>query len=284
MTLDDYTFRLGDSGVILNTDVSFPFIDIDKVTGLDSPEFRETTREHEGTDGGFLDAEFERGRDIILEGTAYCTVGSEEPFLDSLKYNYAPVRSPVPFYIKAPGVNERFINVKSRGISYDWDNLRRLGMTRIQFKMYAEDPRIYDSQEISLTIPFSGFVGTGFGFNFGFDFGFGSAVLPPGGVVTNTGNRPTPAIITISGPVTDPRVTNDTLGFTLSFDIDLGGSDVLVVDLLNRTAILNGVVNVRGALIDPDWWLLEPGVNSIIYTAGSGSGSSLTVTFHPAWR
>lgn len=284
MPLDDYTFKLGDSGVVLNTDPSFPFVDIEKVVGLDSPEFRETTREHEGTDGGFLDAEFERGRELVLEGIAYCDADDIETYMDSIKYNYAPVTSPIPFYFKAPGVDERLLFVKSRGVTYDWDLLRRLGMTRIQFKMFAEDPRIYTSEEQTLEIAFSGFSGDGFGFDLGFDFGFGAAVLPPGGSVFNGGNRPAPALITIEGPVINPRVTNDTLGLTLSFVITLGASDVLTVDLGTRSVLLNGSVNVRGALIEPTWWLLEPGTNSIIYTAGSGGGSNLILTFRDAWR
>lgn len=284
MTLADYTFRLGDSGVVLNTDPSFPFVDIDKVSGLDSPAFRETTREHEGTDGGFMDAEFERGREIFLEGTAYCDVSNVETYMDSLKANYAPVTTPIPLYFKAPNVNERLVFVKSRGVSYDWETLRRLGMTRIQFKMFAEDPRIYDSTEQTLTIAFSGFTGDGFGFNLGFNFGFGSAVLPPGGSVFNGGNRPAPAKITIAGPVINPRITNDTLGLTLSFVITLGASDTLVIDLGTRSVTLNGTINARGTLVDPTWWLLAPGTNSIIYTAGSGGGSTLTMTFRNAWR
>jgi hypothetical protein len=286
MPLDDYTFKLGDSGVVLNDDPALPFVDIEKVTGLDSPPFRETTREHEGVDGGFLDAEFERGRDIILEGVVYAdeTGTGVETFMDSIKFNYAPVTAPIPFYFKAPGVEERLVFVKSRGVSYDWDQLRRLGMARIQFKMFGEDPRIYTSVEETLDIPFSGFTGSGFSFSLAFSFGFGAAVLPPGGTVTNSGNRPAPAIITIDGPVTDPRITNDTLGLTLSFVITLSGTDSLVIDLGSRTAILNGTTNVRGTLIDPTWWLLAPGDNSITYTAGSGTGSNLNITFRSAWR
>lgn len=284
MTLSDYTFRLGDTGVVLNTDLSIPFVDIDKISGLDSAPYRETIRDHEGIDGGFIDAEFEQGREIFLEGTAYVDPTTPESYMDSLKYNFAPVQTPIPFYFKMPGISERLIFVKPRGVAYDIDTLRRIGMTRVQFKMYAEDPRMYTNSLISSDIPFSGFAGAGFSFSLGFNFGFGAAVTPPSTSVFNDGNRPAPAILTISGPVTNPRISNDTLGLTLSFQIVLSASDELVVDLGYRTVTLNGNINARGTLIDPDWWLLQPGSNSITYTAGSGGGSNVNISFRSAWR
>jgi len=118
MTLEDYTFQLN-SGVLLNSSILLPFVDIDRVVGLDSPPFRETVREHEGQDGGFIDAEFESGRDVILEGTVFADSSTIEDYLDDLKANYGPIRAPVPFVFKAPGVGERVLFVTFRGCRYD---------------------------------------------------------------------------------------------------------------------------------------------------------------------
>src|ERR1041385_8729033 len=168
MTLADYTFRFDTStslGVVLNDDASIPFVDIQSVTGLDSAEYRETMRDHEGTDGGFLDAEFEKGREIILEGVVYANSSNIEPYMDNLKFNFAPATTPSEFHFKAPGANERLLFVKPRGVRYNWDQLRRLGMTSIQFLMYAEDPRIYDANTSSTIIAYGGDAGLGFSFN-----------------------------------------------------------------------------------------------------------------------
>ncbi len=282
--ITDYTFKLGDTGIVLNDDAaSLPFVDIDRVSGLDSTPFRETIRDHEGVDGGFIDAEFETGREIFLEGTAYCVTGLEEMYMDSLKFNYAPVTTPIPFYLKAPAVDERVIFVKSRGVSYNWDTLRRIGMTRIQFKMFAEDPRLYDNFLQQSVIPFGGEVATGMGFNFGFNFGFGVTVLPNGLTVTNVGNRPTPAVLTIVGPVVTPRIINDTLSRTLEFAITLSALDTLVVDLGNRTVTLNGNVNRRNTMTISQWFLLAPGNTFLRFGGASGTGT-MTVTFRNAWR
>jgi hypothetical protein len=282
--ITDYTFQLGDNGIVLNDDAaSLPFVDIDRVAGLDSPTFRETMRDHEGVDGGFIDAEFETGREIFLEGTAYCVTGLEEMYMDELKFNYAPVTTSIPLYLKAPAVDERLIFVKSRGVSYDWSTLRRIGMTRVQFKMFAEDPRLYDNFLQEYVIPFGGEIGTGLGFNFGFNFGFGVTVLPNGLTVTNVGNRPTPAILTIVGPVVNPTIINDTLSRTLAFAITLGALDSLVVDLGNRTVTLNGNVNRRNTMTQSNWFLISQGDSFIRFGGQSGTGT-MTVTFRNAWR
>lgn len=489
--LGDYEFQLNDTGVRLNTGNVVPFVDITKVTGLDNAPYRETIRDHEGTDGGFLDAEFERGRDIILEGIIYCDGSSVEPYLDSLKYNYGPVRTPIPLYFKSSGVLERVIFVKPRGFHFDWETARRLGITNAQFLMYAEDPRIYTNILNSIVIPFGGSATTGFGFNtnpiitdtytrsvsngwgtpdvggatttingaasdysvgsgvgsissgtlnvrrtvnygnntfntdvdltidvsiptltatqpadiriytrftdinnnywlqlsydtsgnidlslgktvasvdttlnsaaniitytggaithahiiiagselkgriwsgategttwqvsatdstfasgsiavsiiyntgntntlpqvatfdvlsakvgMGFNMGFGSTVPPDGTYIINNGNRPTPAVCTIAGPVVDPRIINDTDSKSLNFSITLLGDETLIVDLVNRTVLFNGTVNRRDALTTSDWFLFNPGSTFIRFGGSSGSGT-LTVAYRDAWR
>jgi hypothetical protein len=489
--LNDYEFKLNDTGVLLNGGNIAPFVDVMKVSGLDNAPYRETIRDHEGTDGGFLDAEFERGRDIVLEGVIYCDSSSVEPYLDSLKSNYAPVRTPIPFYFKSSGVNERVVFVKPRGVRFDWELARRIGMTNAQFLLYAEDPRIYDNILNSIVIPFGGSATTGFGFNvspiitdtftrsvsngwgtpdvggatstangsasdysvgsgvgsisngtlnvkrtviysnntfntdsditidvsvptltvtqpaeiriysrftdvnnnywlqlsydtagnidlsvgktvasvdttlasaadvvtytggstthahfitsgselkgrvwtgategttwtvsstdgafssgftavsskyntgntntlpqvvtfdnlsvkvgFGFNLSFGTTVPPDGTYIVNSGNRPTPAVLTIAGPVTDPRIVNDTNSKTLNFLITLAGGETLTVDLANKTVLFNNTINRRDTLQTTDWFLFNPGSTFIRFGGSSGSGT-LTVAYRNAWR
>jgi hypothetical protein len=286
--MDDFTFRLGATGVVLNTDASsFPFVDIEEARGFDSAPFRETQRDHEGDDGGFIDAEFEKGRDLALTGTLYSFGASMETYLDDLKDNWGPSPDQIPLYFQAPGVPERLLLVKPLGVAYDWNALRRLGKASIQFKAFAEDPRIYDSALVSQTANLSATVYTGFGFNFGFNFGFGGvSVITDAMTVTNTGNRPTPPVFTITGPVTNPRILNDTLSKEMVFTTVLGAGETLVVDAKNKTVRLNGTTNRRNTLVSADsWFYLARGANSIRYRAESADPvSSLNVQFRPAWR
>jgi hypothetical protein len=288
MTLtESFTFKYSDTGVVLNSSFSgLPFIDVLKVAGLDNSPYRETTREHEGTDGGFLDAEFEKGREISLEGIIYASPSSMDSLLDTLKLNFAPTATPLPFYFTGDGsTSERVVFAKSHGISYDWDRGKGLGEVSFRVGLFAEDPIIYGA-ESSIQISFGVQVFTGLTFNLAFNFGFGGTIgTGDGAYVVNDGNRDAPAVITITGPSNDPQIVNDTAGLTMQFDIDLpSSSDTLAIDLGNRTVTLNGTANRRGSLLDPNWFLLTPGANFLRYRAASGTGSFATVVFRSAWR
>lgn len=283
--MDTFSYKLGDTGTILNpNDQTLPFVDITKVSGLDTPELRSTERDHEGVDGGFLDAEFEKMRTLVFEGSVIGNVDTLEVFLDTLKGNWAPRRLAIPLYFAHPGVAERVVFVKPLGCKYDVDAARRYGTADIQFMCQAEDPRIYDSalqtQNIAQGVPIT----TGFAFDLGFNFGFGAPVSPEGTNVTNYGNRPTPAVITIPGPVTNPRIFNDTYSNELQFEIDVAASDYLVIDLGYRTVKLNGSVSRRSALLEPDWFLLEAGDNFLRYRASTGGAAPATIAYRNAWR
>jgi hypothetical protein len=169
---------------------------------MDNAPYRETVRDHEGADGGFIDAEFEKARDIILEGSAFATVGSVETYLDSLKANYAPVTTPIPFYFKPGGVDERLIYVKPRGCRYDWEQARRTGMTNIQFLMVAEDPRFYSSVLGTSVVAYGGDGGLGFGFTRYYD-DFARLSTDTWGTAT-TGNT-----YTLTGTAADFDVNGD---------------------------------------------------------------------------
>jgi len=282
-----WTFQLLDTGVVLNNDTGpggGPWVDIETVRGLDSAPFRETKRDHEGVDGGFLDAEFEQGRDITLDGTVYANGSPIEPFLDLLKSNYEPQTSPVPFYVIDPDVGLRVLFVKPRGVRYDWTTARRYGTERVQFLAYAEDPRIYDANLSSATLLIGATITTGLSFPLSFNFGFGgTSTTLDGQFITNAGNRPTPAIVTFNGPLDTPTLINDTLGLTLQFNIVLSATDQLVVDLGNHTVRLNGTANRRGSLVAPNWFLLSKGATFLRFRAAAGTGT-MVVTFRSAWR
>ncbi len=280
------TFQLYDDGVILNDDsvIGQPFVDIDTVHGLDNAPYRDTKRDHEGVDGGFIDAEFETAREIQLEGTVYSNGTLVEDFLDDLKSNFAPVRDVVPFYFTTESGEIRFLNVKPLGCKYDWDLARRLGMTSIKFDMFAEDPRIYSNTLTSQTMGISTVNTNGFSFNLAFNLSFGgSSAVGSGQFFFNAGNRPTPAIMTIAGPVTNPTIINDTIGISLVFSIDIAVGETLVIDLANHTVRLNGITNRRNTMLSPVWFMFDPGYTFIRFAATAGSGT-LTVDMRSAWR
>lgn len=284
MSLTDYTFRLGDAGEVLNEEVSTTFVDITRVIGLDSAQARQTERDWEGNDGGFMDAEFEKGRTVLLQGLVYATHETLEAYLDDLKENWALSRELVPLYFQAPGVVERLVFVKPLGCRYDWDDTRRLAKASIEFTAFAEDPRIYSSELIELPVAINSTSTTGFGFNLSFPFSFGTASAGMGTNAINLGNRPAPFTAIIPGPTVNPRLINDDTGDEMEFSITLLADEYLEVNTLYKTVRLDGTTNRRNTMVSPSWFHLQKGDNHIRYLADVVTSSSMTIKYRHAWR
>lgn len=286
MLIDDYTFVFGDGGITLNTepvDSDQSFIDIVKVTGLNNAEYRITERDREGMDGGFIDSNYEKMRTIILEGYVY---NASERFLDQLKANYAPAASAQPFYFLAPNITERLIFAKSYGLRYDWGLERRLNIVPIQIQLKAEDPSIYGPLITSSTTLRTAEAGTDF--DLAFDFGFTNAVSGSTGTATvnNVGNKDSDCTFDIVGPITDPTILHDQTGYRLNFSIDLNATDVLTINLRNKSIMLNGTANRRGSLLGTSrWFLVKPGVNTFRFLGTAGAGTpQLNCSSRSAYR
>lgn len=285
--VSNFTFQYDTAGVVLNSDPALPtdpFIDINKVSGLDNTSFRVTEREREGMDGGFVDAMFEKMRTIVLEGQI---INATETYLDSLKANFAPTSAAKPFYFLAPGIDERVIFCKSYGMRYDWGSERRLSIVPVQFQLVAEDPTIYGAlQTVAATLGTSG-VEVGFSFDRAFNFGFGATNQTAGAAaLINLGNKDTDCTFTIQGPVTNPIIVHDLTGNRLSFNIVLDSSQTLAINLRNKTVSLNGTSNRRGTLLGTSrWFTIKPGLNTIRFLGTAGAGTpQLNCSYRAAYR
>jgi hypothetical protein len=99
-------------------------------------------------------------------------------------------------------------------------------------------------------------------------------------IISNSGDIETYPVFTIYGPAVNPRLIlfrgdGKTLYFTLQGLILNAASDVVVVDVGRKTAVMNGSFNVYNYAVGSDWWALEPGLTNIVrYTADSGSIAS----------
>jgi hypothetical protein len=287
MLASDYSWQLGDAGIVLNPDeitADPPSVDITEVRGMDSAPIRETARDHEGADGGFLDAVWEKGRPISLEGLAYAAPELLMPFLDELKYNWAPSRTLVPLYMRYPGMADRVLFVKPRGCRYDLDAGVRIGRVPVQFLAFAEDPRIYSSELVDVEVVQSGVTVAGMGFPHDLPYGFGDVVDPETVNLVNQGNRPTPVKFIVNGPVVTPDIVNETTGQTLRVNITLDVGEYLEIDTQYHTVLLNGSVNRRGLLEEPNWFFLQKGDNFIRLRAATAGSATMAAQYRHAWR
>lgn len=261
LAAEEYMFT--SSGLLLNGSANaVPFVDITSIEGLDNAPLRQQTHDMEGQDGGYVDSEFETIRTVTLEGTIYADARNMEQYLDQLKANFAPTTTVQPLYIGTDR-EQRVVFGKSQGLRYTKDSKRRLGLCDFQVQIICEDPRIYTDSLISQQVTRS------------------TGTLN----ITLDGNRPSPAIITLTGTISSPTVTYTRTSTTFSFTgYTLNSGQQLVIDLNNRTVIQAGVSKRSAMTITAGkWFLLQPGVNTFTY-GGTGGTSTIKVEARSAWR
>ena len=147
------------------------------------------------------------------------------------------------------------------------------GRVNIQTEWSCPDGLLYDNAIISgscgLPNPTSGmtFPAT-FPLNFGASSG-GSFQM------NNTGAYTSAPYFTVTGPVSNPIISNQTTGQQIKLNLVLGASDVIGIDCQSGTVTLNGTAN-RNTNVDitTQFFGLTPGVNTI----GYGSSDSTAVT------
>lgn len=151
-------------------------------------------------------------------------------------------------------------------------------------QMIASDPRIYDNTLQSSTVGLIVAAG-GLTFPLTFPITFSAST---GGLVTasNAGNIDCPPVITITGPVTNPRVQQQTTGQQLQFNLTMANTDVLVLDCYAQTATLNGTVSRMNTLAaGSQWFTIQPGSNTLGFYSSdaSATGATMQVQWRNAW-
>jgi len=283
--LNDFEFQFRDDGITMNTQVTSRFIDVLKVSGLDTPDVRSTVEEYSTDHGGYADVRYFRQRTITIEGECFGSVADLEDYLDDWKQNFFPTSAALPFYLKLPGVTQRLAYAKSLGFKYDVDTLWRQGWSPFQVQLIAEDPRIYTStpQSVSTGLPTAE---VGRAYNRTYNMSYGSTST--GGTVnlTNDGTfvDGAPAIITITGDVVNPRIELLQTGQYLDFNLTIVNGSTLTIDLLNRSVTLDGASRRLFLTADSEWFKIPQGSSQINFRADSYAANALmAVTFRPAW-
>lgn len=119
----------------------------------------------------------------------------------------------------------------------------------------------------------------------------------PGGIgagmirVTNAGNTDAYPVVRIHGPVTDPRLANETLDQRLEFSgLTIAAGDYVELDFREKTVQLNsnpGLPQSRYRYLDfaaSQWWVLEPGENLIrFYPVTSSGAAQAEVRWRDSW-
>lgn len=132
-----------------------------------------------------------------------------------------------------------FGTVSARQIPVDYSYSYYGARLTLQFE--CSDPRRYSlGEEVQfIELPLEAEDGLDYPLVYPLDYGAES--VSNSAIVLNDGDAPTPVTFTFTGPVTNPRLINQTTGEQLGFEIILTADDTLTVNTRLGTVLLNGV-------------------------------------------
>lgn len=260
---------------------------VDSVEGLDAPDYRINNYDRPGEDGGVISSEFYTTRLITLTGiikgaTPAIHEANRALFASTFAISRDAYNFPVPV---------RITFVTLAGASYFVDayaekpQMKNSEILFSRFMLHLRCPKsfLFSSTAISsgaITVP------TGGGFILPVILPIISSSSTGGSaLITNTGNVTAYPIITLTGSLTTPYIYNATTGVYMQLNYTLAPTDVVVIDMLNKTIVLNGSTDLlytkqTGA----NWWGLLVGNNNISFSTGSSSDTgNAAISFNPPY-
>lgn len=140
-----------------------------------------------------------------------------------------------------------------------------------QLALVAANPLAVSSSLSTTAIASPTATGGSFKFTFSFPFTFGDYAAGSS-TITPAGTAPAWPTVTVTGPITNPTITNVTTGLYVSFPgLSVGAGQQLVVDMYNGTAYI-GTSNVTGYIdqAHSTFWSLTAGTANVVRVGGTG--------------
>lgn len=245
------------------------------IQGLEFPSSRLSSYNRAGEDGIRITNHFAGERRITVEGVIKST-SCEEQQANRQEIEEAVIMQrvanvPVPKELK-------FINQLGDEYVIDVEVVNfRMPLSNQFSDRFFIDMLAYEPFIRSTTLNQANLVVasvTGFIIPFEIPFILGSGVTGDV-VVTNNGISTYPTI-TLNGPLTNPQVKNLTSGEFIKLNLTINSGNQVVIDVENKTIVLNGTTNVLYTKsAGSSWWQLLNGNNTIrLSTSIAGEGGN----------
>lgn len=255
--------------------------------GYGVPDFRNSDDPAPLQDGVWTGPDYHGGRMLRIEVTARgatpedAVANAEALFsawyLDTEADGYG---ARLPLQLKMPGLSTRTAFGRPRRVVAAVERIVGCNVP-CSMEFFMPDPFWYGA--VSMRSFVLAEPAGGYGYDKEYDYGYGGAADSGLGICVNGGNRATWPVFTITGPVTNPRIENLTLGKTLRFQISLSPGQELTINSQDKTVILDGAAS-RYFTKSGDWFQLAPGANSLRFASTSyDPDAGLTVTWRDAW-
>jgi len=264
----------------------FQILDIDGLEAL--PELRVQDDNRGFNDGMFTGRDFYSGRTLSFIMNVFAGNGnSAQQNFQLLQAALNPVQQLsssnglLQWQLSSTDTMQQITaRVRSRKVTIDPEYT--FGFIRTQITFFAPDPKYYDDTATTLVInPLTSPGGRSYSRTFNYNYG---ASIPNLFTVTNNGWATTNPQITVTGPVSNPTITNTTTGQFLTVNVTLGTTDVLVLDLENKNITLNGSPARNLLANGSQWFGANPGSTTFSFSGTAGtSATAATIVYRNAY-
>ena len=258
------------------------------VQGLDAPDYRIVNYPIPGQDNARVSAAYYDARTITLQGVINGATPTAHLANRSLLSQACAINRDAFGYPSLTKLSFQTLDGSSYFI-YVQPHKPVFDMTypfwsKYQLTLLAPDPRLYGVNQAT-----SGSVGTlvGGGFILPVILPIVSSAASGGsGTITNSGTTDTHPIITFTGPLTSPYLHNLTTGYAFQLDYTIPGGSSVVVDMYNKTVVLNGSTNLISVVDNiSTWFTIIPGTNSFTLTTSSSSDTgNVSISAYSAYE
>lgn len=282
MTLANYQFQFG-SFVFGGSGSPYQILDVDGLESL--PAIRNQDDYKGANDGMFSGRDYLSARDLTFTMNVFADsveTAHQNWALFKTALNYQQQGTTALRFQTSPTDSQKVIYTRVRGRKASIDPEFTFGYIRAQITMFAPDPRYYDDVTQSLTLTSSLAVGRTYNRTYNLVYGGGSQTSI--GTVTNSGWATTSPVITITGPATNPTIGSVTQSAYLTLNATLTATDTLVIDLGNKTVLLNGSSARNLIAAGSEWFDAPAGSSTYSFSAsGTTAGTSAVITWANAY-
>lgn len=269
--LNGYTFNDPSSG----NDV---YLD-EPIQGLGVPPIRTSSGDNSGRNGGYVGSQFYGSRLITLTGWVYAPNGPAQMDTIRQELQSAVAQSVITVNITTDGGAAYLLSAYLSDLTMDIEGNSVLQHYKID--LIAPDPYIYDNSAGGvISVPITKIRPGGLTWPLHWPLTWSAGSTPT--TVSNTGAVQVYPVITLTGSMTNPTITNATTGqFFALTGLTTTATDVVTIDMKNHAVLLNGGSISPYMTSTSTWWSLLTGDNDISLTT---TGASDTVTGTITWR
>ncbi len=192
-------------------------------------------------------------------------------------------RFPIGYGVASTTDDDRFLTAYCRRITKMITASQSSGRIPCYIQFECPNPVIRCATQSTSLIELTAF-GGGTTFNETFSLGFGTA-SSLSTLVDNEGNFPAYPNLRFAGPLVDPGIANNTKGQWIQLaGVTIDSGDYVDINFYERSILQSGTTSVYNKLTnDSTWWTLDPGLNSLTFTASSASAVEMTFNWYHSW-